>query len=159
MAIDIFLKLGDIDGESQDDKHKNEIEVMSYSFGASNFTRAAAGSGSGTGKVNLQDFHFVMRASKASPSLFVSCASGTHIKEATLTVRKAGATQQDFLTYTFSDVLVSSYQTGGAGADLPTDQISLNFSKLETSYAPQDDKGGLGTAVTGVWDVKLNTSS
>src|SRR3954469_12488839 len=106
MASDIFLKIGDIKGESQDKAHPNEIELLSFSFGASNFGRAAAGGGSGAGKVALQDFHLVMRTSSASPTLFVSCASGKHFSQAVLTVRKAGDSPQDFLKYTFSDVLV-----------------------------------------------------
>ena len=160
MATDIFLKLDGIKGESQDDKHKDEIEVVSFSFGASNFAKRSAGSGGGAGRVSLQDFHFVMRTNKASPTLFLSCASGKHISSAVLSVRKAGGTQVDYLKYTFTDVLISSYQTGGSSADVvPTDQISLNFIKLENTFTPQDDRGALQEPVTASWDVLQNKAS
>src|SRR3954466_3049656 len=97
MASDIFLKLDGIKGESLDDKHKDEIELQSFSFGASNFGRVAAGSGGRVGKASLQDFHFVMKSNKASPTLFLSCVSGKHISTAVLTVRKAGGTQVEYL--------------------------------------------------------------
>jgi type VI secretion system secreted protein Hcp len=160
MATDIFLKLDGIKGESQDDKHKDEIELVSFSFGASNFTKRSAGSGGGAGKVSLQDFHFVMRTNKASPTLFLSCASGKHISSAVLSVRKAGGTQVDYLKYTFTDVLISSYQTGGSSADVvPTDQISLNFIKLESTFTPLDERGGLLEPVTVDWNVLENRAS
>ena len=98
----------------------------------------------------MQDFHFTMPVNKASPALFLACAEGDHIKNATLTCRKAGKKQQEFLKVTFSDILVSSYQTGGSGgADvLPTDQISLNFAKIEVEYKEYDATGKLVGVVT-----------
>src|SRR4051812_48331271 len=99
MAIDMFLKIDGIKGESQDKTHPDEIELMSFNFGASNFSRAAA-SGAGAGKVSLQDFHFVMKTNKASPTLFLSCASGKHIASTVLSLRKSGDNQaqtQDYL--------------------------------------------------------------
>ena len=97
----------------EDLPHKGEIDLESFSWGETNQGTAAAGGGGGAGKVSMQDFHFVTRVNKASPVLFLSCASGKHIKEAILTVRKAGKDQQDYLVFKFKDVLVSSYQIGG----------------------------------------------
>jgi type VI secretion system secreted protein Hcp len=156
MAQDIFLKLDGIKGESQDDQHRDEIELVSFSFGASNFVRASAGGGGGAGKVTLQDFHFVMNTNVASPTLFLSCASGKHISSAVLSVRRTGTTH-DFLTYKFTDVIISSYQTAGKGTDLsPTDQISLNFVKIESDFTQVGIKGELGDVISGSWDVQEN---
>src|SRR5690606_37166795 len=96
------------------------------------------GGGGGAGKVAMQDFHFVMQINKSSPKLFLACATGQHIKEATLTCRKAGGEQQEYLKVKFTDLLISSYQTGGSRGDLiPVDQVSFNFSKIEFEYKPQ----------------------
>lgn len=156
--VDYFLKLDGIDGESTDQKHKNEIDLESWSWGASQSGSSAGGGGGGAGKVHMQDFHFVMKVNKASPKLLLACASGQHIKKATLTCRKAGTTQQEFMKVVMSDLLVSSYQTGGSGHGdvVPTDQISLNFAKIEVEYKEQKADGSLGGAVTAGWDLKQN---
>ena len=131
-AVDYFLKIQGIDGESGDAKHKGEIELESWSWGESQ-TGHQAGGGGGAGKVAMQDFHFTMKINKASPKLMYACASGQHIPAATLVCRKAGGDQNPFLTVKFSDLLVSSYQTGGSGQSsiVPMDQIALNFAKIE----------------------------
>src|SRR5215210_8773554 len=110
MAVDYFLKIDGVAGESKDSKHKDEIELEAFSWGASQAT-APAGGGGAAGKVSMQDFHFVMRTNKASPKLFLACASGQHVKSAVLTARKAGKGQQEYLVYKFTDLLVWSYQT------------------------------------------------
>jgi len=157
MAVDYFLKIDGIEGESQDDKHKNEIDLQSWSWGETQVGAHAAGGGGGAGKVNMQDFSFVMQVNKASPKLLLSCAGGDHIKKAVLVCRKAGKDQQEYLKITMSDLLVSSFQTGGsAGNVIPVDQISLNFSKIEYEYKEQKAEGGLGSTVQAGWDLKLN---
>jgi type VI secretion system secreted protein Hcp len=149
--VDYFHKLDGIPGEATADKHKDEIQLESFSWGETNAGTSGHGPGSGAGKVVMQDFHFVMKVNKASPKLFLHCATGEHIKEATLTCRKAGKEQQEFLKYKFNDILISSYQTGGSGHSdvVPTDQISFNFVKLEVLYKPQKADGTLdaGTPV------------
>jgi type VI secretion system secreted protein Hcp len=156
-AVDYFLKIDGIEGESQDSKHKSEIEIQSFSFGATQTGSFAAGGGGGAGKVHMQDFHFTVPVNKASPKLMLACASGQHIKKAVLTVRKAGKEQQEYLKYTFSDILVSSYQTGGGGGDvMPVDQISLNFAKIEQEYKEQKADGTLAGSVKAGWDQKQN---
>ena len=156
--VDYFLKLDGVDGESGDAKHKGEIELESFSWGESNSGGFAHGSGGGAGKVSMQDFHFVMKLNKASPKLMFACAAGEHIKSGILVARKAGGEQQEYLTVKMTDVLVSSYQTGGSGQSdiVPMDQISLNFSKIEFEYKPQDATGKVGQAVKTGWDLKLN---
>ena len=155
--VDYFLKIDGIEGESHQDKHKNEIELESWSFGETNAGTHALSSGGGAGKVSMQDFHFVMHVNKASPKLFLACATGEHIKGAKLTCRKAGKSQQEYLKVTFTDLLVSSYQTGGSahGGVLPTDQISLNFAKIEIEYAEQGADGKLGASVKAGYDLKV----
>lgn len=157
-AVDYFLDLDGIKGESQDTKHKDQIDVLSFSWGATQSGTFAAGGGGGAGKVAFQDFHFVMKVNKASPLLMLHCANGKHIPKAVLTCRKAGEKQQEFLKWTFSDLLVSSYQTSGSGGSdiVPTDQISLNFAKAEISYQAQDQKGALTSPVKAGWDLKKN---
>jgi type VI secretion system secreted protein Hcp len=156
-AVDYFLKLNGVDGESGDAKHKGEIELESWSFGATQSGTSGHGGGAGAGKVQMQDFHFVMKVNKASPKLLEKCATGEHIKDAILTCRKAGGEQQEYLKYKFTDVLVSSYQTGGSGGGpVPMDQISLNFTKIEVEYKEQDNKGQLKGAVKAGYDVKAN---
>jgi len=156
-AVDYFLKFDGIKGESTDAKHKDELDIESWSWGATNAGSAGAGRAR-AGKVSMQDFHFVMRLNKASPALMKACATGQHIKTATLTARKAGKDQQDYLTFKFVDVLVSSYQTGGSeqGDVVPTDQVAFNFAKLEVAYKPQKPDGTLGTGVQFKYDLKAN---
>jgi len=159
MAIaDYFLKLDGIEGEAQDSKHKSEIDLESWSWGETQTGTHVAGGGGGAGKVAMQDFHFVMRVNKASPKLLLACATGQHIKEGILTCRKAGKEQQEFLKVKFTDLLVSSYQTGGSanGDVVPLDQISLNFAKIEVEYKEQKADGTLGGAVKAGYDLKAN---
>ena len=148
-VVDFFLKLNGIDGESKDDKYKDHIELESWSWGETNASSGHTGGGHGSGKVSAQDFHFVMKVNKATPKLILACAEGHHIPDATLIARKAGKGQQDFLKYKFTDVFVSSYQTGGAasGDTLPLDQISLGYTKMEIEYKEQKQDGSLGGAV------------
>lgn len=156
--VDYYLKIDGVDGESLDDKHKGEIEIESFSWGETNSGSHASGSGGGAGKVQMQDFHFVKKYDKSSPVLALKCAGGDHIKKAVLTARKAGTKQQEYLIVTMSDLLISSYQVGGSaqGDIIPTDQISLNFAKIEGEYKPQDAKGELGASVKWGWDLKAN---
>lgn len=160
-TVDYFLKIDGIDGESTDSKHKNEIDVLSWSWGETQSGTMAGGGGGGAGKVAMQDFHFVMKVNKASPKLLQACACGEHIKKAVLICRKAGKDQQEYLKITLSDLIVSSYQTGGSsGSDiLPTDQISLNYSKIEFEYKEQKADGTLGGAVKGGWNLKENKAA
>jgi type VI secretion system secreted protein Hcp len=157
-VVDYFLKLDGIEGESTDAKHKNEIELESWSWGETQVGTHAFGGGGGAGKVSMQDFHMVMKVNKASPKLMLACATGTHIKKAVLVLRKAGGEQQEFYTVTMTDLLVSSYQTGGSahGDTVPLDQISLNFAKIEFEYKPQDATGKLGAAIKTGYDLKQN---
>lgn len=162
--VDYFLKIDGIDGESADDRHKNEIDILSFSWGANEpginargpLGGLRTGGGGGAGKATFQDFHFVKEVDKASPKLMLSTATGQHYPKATLSVRKAGGGQQEFMMITLTDVLVTSYQTGGSQGSVPTDQFSLNYSKIEFEYSPQRPDGSLDAPVKAGYDVKAN---
>lgn len=157
MAESWFLKVDGIEGESTDAAHKDEIDVQSWSWGVVQ-TGTSPGSGGGAGQANFQDFHFVARISKASPRLFLACATGIHHKWATLSgARTAGKGKAiDLLKYKLSDVQVTSVAHSDSDSEPPMEQFSLNYSKFEISYSPQTAAGKLGPAVTAGFDLKHN---
>jgi len=158
--VDFFLKIDGIDGESPDGKKANEIQILSWGFAEKQGGTHSGGGGGGAGKVSMEDFAFKMNTNKASPKLFLACANGEHIKSAKLTCRKAGKEQQEYLTWTFSDLLVSSYKTGGSetgeGGALPVDAITFNFAKVEIGYKPQKADGTLDAENKAGYDLKKN---
>lgn len=159
MAFDAFLKIDGIEGESQDSTHAKEIHVHSYSWGMTQSATSGAGGGGGGGKVNMQDFHFVCDMGKHSPKIMEKCATGDHIKNCVLTLRKAGGDKQEYLKATFTDVIISSFQSGGSGGsnnDNPTEQVSFNFTKVEKEYKEQKADGTLGGTIKAGYDVKKN---
>jgi type VI secretion system secreted protein Hcp len=160
-VVDYFLKIDGIDGEAQDTSHTGDIQIESWSFGETNAGTSSSGMGMGAGKVSMGDFHFVMRANKSTPKLFLACATGEHIKKAVLTCRKAGKDQQEYLKWMFTDLLVSSYQTGGSASSdvVPLDQISINFTEAQVDYKEQNEKGTLGGAISAKYNLKKQSSS
>lgn len=160
-AVDYFLKIDGVEGESQDATHRGEIQLSSWSWGATNTGTMQAGGGGGGGKASMQDFSFSMPVNKATPKLVQKLASGEHIKRATLTCRKAGKTPQEYLKIIFEDIIVSSYSTGGSqGEDsIPDEHISLNFAKINFEYREQKVDGTLGGAVTASHDMKRNQTT
>src|SRR5215208_1839834 len=120
MASDIFAKIGDIKGESTDDKHKGEVDVLSWSWGVQQSGTMAFGGGGGEGKASFNDFNFRHHIDKSSPVLMKACATGEHIKEATITVRKAGKGQQEFLIIKMSDIIITSVNPSGSAGDADT---------------------------------------
>jgi type VI secretion system secreted protein Hcp len=153
MASDIFAKLGDIKGESIDDKHKDEIEVLSYSWGVNNSGSMAHGTGGGEGKASFQDITFAHKFDKASPVLMQACATGVHLKEATITHRKAGKGQLEFLVIKMNDVIVTSVQNGSSGDSL-SENVSLAFAKVNVEYKPQKADGSLDAGIHFKYDLK-----
>lgn len=157
MAVDMFLKLDGIKGESKDDKHKDEIDVESFTFGVSQTGTSSFGGGAGAGKASFQDIAIIKRADKSSPILMQKCATGEHIAHALLTVRKAGGTQQEYYKIKLSDLIVSSFQNNGnENHDVPLESLSINFAKIEFEYYEQTEKGGLGGQVRSGYDIKKN---
>jgi type VI secretion system secreted protein Hcp len=157
MATDIFAKIGAIKGESQDSKHKDEIEVLSWSWGVTQSGSMAHGGGGGEGKASFHDFDFSHHIDKASPVLLKACATGEHIKEATITVRKAGKGQQEFLVIKMSDVIVTGVSLSVA-ADGPatSESVALQFAQVDLEYKPQKADGSLDAGVHFKYDIKAN---
>jgi len=159
-AVDMFMKIDGIPGESTDDKHRGEIDIESWSWGASQSGTSTGGGGGGAGKVSFKDLTFVHKIDKASPKLFLATAKGEHIRDAELTVRKAGDKPLEYYKIKMSDVLISSIDQGSSSDSIPTEEISLNFAKVEIEYVPQDPATGEPQAsVTASWDQKTNTES
>jgi type VI secretion system secreted protein Hcp len=159
VTIDYFLKIDGIPGESQDIKHKGEIEVGAWSWGETASVPTVPGGVGGAGKVTIQPFTFTSRISKASPLLMMACASGKHIKNAVLTARRSGKTQAEFLTIELEEVLVSSHQTVGGSEEegsAPLDSIALTFSKIRVEYRETKPDGTLGTPIIFAWDAGRN---
>ncbi len=157
MAVDMFLKLGDYKGESQDAQHKDEIDVLSWDWGAKQSGTTHLGGGGGSGKVEVHDMTFTKYVDKSTPNLFKGCCSGKHIPEAVLTVRKAGDKPLEYLKITMKDLLISSYTTGGShDRDRVTETVTLNFSQVKIDYVQQNKDGSGAGAVTGGWDVAKN---
>lgn len=152
VAVDMFLKIDGIDGESLDAKHKGEIEIESFSWGAS-APRAAGPGGGGTGRVTMEDFSFTTPATRASPKLFLACVERRRIKTALLTIRRSGGQQQDFLKVTMNDVQISGWKQA-ADAELPMDQVSMNFGKVQIAFTGQRPDGTPGDTVSAGWDAK-----
>lgn len=157
MATDMFLKIDGIKGESPDSKHKDEIEVHSFSFGAHQVGTGASGGGSGGGKASFSELNVMKSMDVASATLMEKCATGEHIPKAVMTVRKAGGDQREYFIMTLSDIIITSMQVSGAdGAGNPSESVSINFAKVETSYQPQKADGTLGGVSKGGWDIKAN---
>ena len=157
MASDIFAKIGDIKGESLESKHKDEVEVLSWSWGVSQSGSFGLGGGAGAGKANFNDFNFTHRVDKASPVLMRACATGEHIKEATITVRKAGKGQQEYLIIKMSDIIVTGVAPSGSGDSAATaESIALRFAKVDYQYKPQKADGSLDAGIHFKYDIKSN---
>jgi type VI secretion system secreted protein Hcp len=153
-ASDYLLEIDGIKGESKDDRHRETIEIASFSWGANNSGASATGGGGGAGKVSFSDIHFTTDLSKASPQVLVACATGRHIPKAILYGRKSGGDRQDYYVITLENVLVSSVkQTGQIPSSTtstnaaPSEQLSLNFEKITIDYTGEDGTVTTGTAV------------
>ncbi len=155
MASDIFAKLGDIKGESQDDKHKDEIEVLSFSWGVAS-SGGTTGGGGGAGKATFQDLSIIHRIDKASPLLLKACATGAHIKDAIITHRKAGKGQQEYLIVKLNDVIITGVSHSGADGQPYSESVSLAFAKVDFEYKPQKPDGSLDTGIHFKYDLKTN---
>ena len=159
MAVDMFIKIDTVDGESRDKAHKKEIDVLAWSWGMSNSGSAHVGGGAGAGKVNVQDISFTKWVDSATPKLALACCDGKHFANATLVVRKAGEKPVEYLKIKVEEVLITSISTGGSGGeDRLTENVTLNFAKVSLDYVPQDEKGAAGTAIPMTWSIAENVS-
>ena len=159
MAVDIFLKLEGIKGEAQDDKYKDEIDVLAWSWGAAQSGTTHMGSGSGSGKVAVQDLSVTKYIDKSSPSLFQHCCNGKHIPKGKLIVRKAGDKPLEYLTVELEDIIVSHVTMGGSGGeDRLTENVTLNFATFHVKYATQNKDGSKGAEVEHKWHIHKNVA-
>ena len=157
MAISIFARIGTIKGESRDARHQDEIEVLAWAWGLSQSGTAGTGGGAGggAGKVTFQDLTFTHHIDRASPLLMKACATGEHLKDAVVTVRKAGKGQQEYLVITMSDVMVTRVETSvSADGDATLESVGLTFAKVDLEYKPQKADGSLDAGVHFAYDVK-----
>jgi type VI secretion system secreted protein Hcp len=142
-AVDMFLKIEGVTGESKDKGHEGEIDVLAWSWGASSSVKGKAVS------CNIQDLSLTKYVDSASPHLLMGQLDGAVYDEAKLTVRQSGGDNPlEFIVIKFYGVRVTSLSTGGSGGeDRLTENITLNFTSADYAYTPQDDKGGAGGAI------------
>ncbi|GAA0404449.1 type VI secretion system tube protein Hcp [Cocleimonas flava] len=160
MAVDMFLKLDGIDGEAQDAEHKKEIDVLAWSWGASQSGTTHMGAGGGGGKANVEDVSFTHYIDSASHNLLQRVFDGKHISEGTLVVRKAGGTPLEYLTIKMTDIMVTNVSTGGSGGeDRLTENVTLNFSKVDYTYKPQKEDGSADADKKAGWDIAENKTT
>jgi len=157
MAPHIFAKIGDIKGESIDAKHKDEIEVLSFSWGVTNSGAIApGGGGGGAGHATFHDLTIVHHIDKASPLLLKACATGSHLKEATITHRRTGKAQQEFLIVKMNDIIITGVTHGGAAGQPASETVSLAFAKVDFEYKPQKPDGSLDAGIHFKFDIKAH---
>jgi type VI secretion system secreted protein Hcp len=162
MAGDLFIKLGDITGESKADGHVGEIEIMSWSWGASQSGSTRSIGGSTAGKVNVQDLTFTKLVDASTPNIINAVCAGTAFPLATLICEKSagnGKKPVQYLKIKLGAVLVSSHSIGGAnGSDTHTETVTLNFGAVETTYTPMNADGTPGAAKPVAWNVVTGTN-
>lgn len=157
MAVDMFLKLDGIKGESKDKTHKDEIHIESFAWGMNQTGNFGTAGGGGAGKINVHDITINKYYDKSTPALMLLCANGKHIPKGLITFRKAGENPLEYLKIELENILVSSVNhTGGGHTDLLAETLQLNFAKFKATYTEQTDAGaGAAPDVIG-WDIKAN---
>jgi type VI secretion system secreted protein Hcp len=155
MAVDYFLTLDGIQGESVDANHKNEIQILSWSWGGSQTSSVSGTGGSGAGKVDLSQFSIMTYFDKATPKLFKSLCAGTHIKSGTVTAVKSGAEGKPYLKADFTELFVNSLQIS-ASSEVPTVSLAFTYNTIKIDYSVQDDKGNLTSTGPVSYDLKQN---
>lgn len=159
MALDMFIKIGDLAGGSTRAGHEGETEIMSYAWGLMNNGTMHQGGGGGAGKVAVQDLSITKYVDKITPELIKNCCKGTHFPEAKITAHKAGGESLPYLVITLKKVMIASLTTGGAGGgDLITESVTLNFAEFQVDFQPQKDDGTKdGGAVSATWKIPQGT--
>ncbi len=158
MAVDFFLKLGDIEGESKDSTYEGWIEVLGWSWGMSQSGTMHTGTGGGTGKVSVQDFSVTKYVDKSTPNIMQKCCTGKHYDKVIFIARKAGDKPLEYVKLTMEEVIVTSANTGGGvGEEQVTENITLNFARYKYEYTPQTASGAKGGTITQTFDIRRNT--
>lgn len=162
MAVDTYLKIDTVDGESKAKGFEKNIEVLAWSWGASQTGSFQKGTGGGgAGKVNVNDLSITKYIDSSSTVLLSSLCKGAHFKDAKLVCRKAGGDSPvDFLEIKLDNVIVTGLSTGGSqGEELVTENVTLNFEKFEVKYRTQDEKGKKGGEKIAKWNITKNAES
>jgi len=164
MAVECFLKFEgpDLKGESKADGYAEQVDVLAWSWGATQTGTMHVATGGGAGKANVNDLTITKWVDKASPNLAQAVISGKQFNKATLTCRKAGGEKPvEYLKFDLENVIISTLATGGAGGeDRFTENIGLNFATYKMSYTPQKDDGTAESAVGPVgWSIRENKTT
>jgi type VI secretion system secreted protein Hcp len=146
-ADDMFLQLGDVVGDATAGGYEKWIEVLSWSWGASNPTTLGAGTGLSAGKVSVSDLSLMKVADSATPRLIDAVAKGVHFPKAALAVRRS-SDSFEYMRVRLEEVMVSSDQLS-AGGERPTESVSLSFARYVVDYTPGPGK----KAVSFGWDI------
>jgi type VI secretion system secreted protein Hcp len=155
----MFLELDGIKGETTDKsyKSKNAMDLLAWSWGMANSGTFHQGGGGGSGKASFQDLSVTKYVDLATPNLMLFCANGKHVAKGTITVRKAGENPLEYLKISLTNILVSSYSTGGSsGEERLTEHVALNFSQVKVEYASQTESGGKAGTNDFGWDIGGN---
>jgi type VI secretion system secreted protein Hcp len=158
MAGNLFLKIGDVAGECAEENHKGWIDVESYSEGLQSSGTAGYGGGAGLGTVSYNDITITCHMEKAIPALMKACADHKHYSDAKIHATKMGGNGKswNYVEITCRDVVVTGVHFSGMANQIPTVQVSLNFTKIKTEYYEQSSSGGQGTSTNAEWDQKSN---
>lgn len=156
MAFDAFIELEGVKGESTRKGFEGQIELLSFSFGASNPTTIGSGGGGGAGKVSISAFNFNKWSDAASPPMFQACCQGKHFPKAKVTLHKAGGDEAvDYLVYEFEKCYIENISWSGSsgGDDRPMESVAMAFGKVTVTYTPQTETGAKGSPVVASWDL------
>ncbi|WP_440996011.1 Hcp family type VI secretion system effector [Arhodomonas sp. SL1] len=156
--FDCFLEIDGVQGESRDAQHADAIEVLAWSWGASQPGTMQTGGGGGAGRASFQDISVTKYIDKSSPNLMKQLAKGKHFDSGKLIVRKAGGEQLEYLVVEMKKILIASINIGGTGEeDRLTENIGLNFAEFKLSYTPQKDDGTGEAAIDFAWSIEENS--
>ena len=162
MALDMFMKIAGLKGESVDKTHAGEIDVLAWSWGISNSGTTHQGGGGGAGKANVQDLSFTKYTDASSHALLLAASNGQHYPKANLVVRKAGGKGApiEYIKIEMTEVMITSVSCGGSGGeDRLTENVTLNFAKVKYEYTPQKADGTPDTTKEMVFDIAANDNA
>lgn len=160
MAVDMYLDITDVTGESKGKDHEDQMDVLAWSWGMSQSGTMHMGGGGGSGKVSVQDLSITKYVDAASEALMKFCCTGEHKDEAVLTVKKAGGEQHDYIVITMTKVLISSISTGGSGGeDRLTENVTLNFEEVKFQYNKQTEDGSMEEGDGYAWNIGQNAEA
>jgi len=151
MAVDYYLKLDGIEGESKVTGYEKQIQLLSFSWGGSQITSVAGTGGSGAGKVDLSDLSIMKHYDKASIKVFESLVKGSHIKTGVMCAQKAGG-KGAYLKISLEELFVTS-------SEIPTESVSFSYNKIKIEYSTQNEQGVLQSAGQVSYDIKTGQVS